>query len=102
MPLKSVSGYVSAPSAGAIAPPATTAITTRSADIRDHIVRDLLVERRAQSYSQRRSGTEQTVRWEGRVAAMITRPIPSSGETLPVLGLGTWRSFDVGADAARR
>jgi diketogulonate reductase-like aldo/keto reductase len=33
---------------------------------------------------------------------MITRPIPSSGETLPVLGLGTWRSFDVGADPARR
>jgi diketogulonate reductase-like aldo/keto reductase len=36
------------------------------------------------------------------LAAMITRPIPSSGETLPVLGIGTWRSFDVGADPARR
>ena len=33
---------------------------------------------------------------------MITRPIPSSGETLPVIGLGTWQTFDVGADAARR
>ena len=26
-----------------------------------------------------------------------TRPIPSSGEQLPVIGLGTWRAFDVAA-----
>jgi len=26
---------------------------------------------------------------------MLTRPIPSSGEQLPVVGLGTWRQFDV-------
>lgn len=26
---------------------------------------------------------------------MITRPIPVSGETLPVIGLGTWQVFDV-------
>ena len=31
-------------------------------------------------------------------AAMITRPIPSSGEAMPVIGLGTWQVFDVGAD----
>ena len=30
------------------------------------------------------------------------RPIPSSGEMLPVVGLGTWRTFDVGAGAAER
>lgn len=35
-------------------------------------------------------------------ALRITRPIPVSGETLPVIGLGTWQTFDVGADAARR
>lgn len=29
---------------------------------------------------------------------MLTRPIPSSGEPLPVIGLGTWQTFDV-ADA---
>jgi len=29
---------------------------------------------------------------------MITRPIPSSGEAMPVIGLGTWQVFDVGAD----
>jgi len=34
--------------------------------------------------------------------AMLARPIPSSGETIPALGLGTWRTFDVGASAAAR
>ena len=33
---------------------------------------------------------------------MLTRPIPSTGEPMPVIGLGTWRAFDVGADAAVR
>src|SRR5438105_1589304 len=31
---------------------------------------------------------------------MITRPIPSSGEAMPVIGLGTWQAFDVGNNAA--
>jgi diketogulonate reductase-like aldo/keto reductase len=34
--------------------------------------------------------------------APLTRPIPSSGEPLPVIGLGTWQTFDVGNDAAAR
>ncbi len=33
---------------------------------------------------------------------MLTRTIPSSGVALPVIGLGTWRGFDVGADTAAR
>ncbi len=33
---------------------------------------------------------------------MLTRPIPSTEEAMPVIGLGTWRAFDVGADAAVR
>jgi diketogulonate reductase-like aldo/keto reductase len=33
---------------------------------------------------------------------MLTRPIPSSGEALPVVGLGTWQTFDIGADEAER
>jgi diketogulonate reductase-like aldo/keto reductase len=33
---------------------------------------------------------------------MQTRVIPSSGEKLPVVGCGTWQTFDVGADAAAR
>ena len=34
---------------------------------------------------------------------MITRPIPSSGEAMPVIGLGTWQVFDTGpGDPSRR
>ncbi|MFP2906189.1 aldo/keto reductase [Pyxidicoccus sp. 3LFB2] len=33
---------------------------------------------------------------------MLTRPIPSTGEALPVIGLGTWQTFDVGAAASER
>ena len=33
---------------------------------------------------------------------MTERPIPSTGEMLPVIGLGTWQTFDVGATAAAR
>jgi diketogulonate reductase-like aldo/keto reductase len=32
----------------------------------------------------------------------MTKPIPSTGEPLPVIGVGTWQTFDVGADAAAR
>ncbi len=35
-------------------------------------------------------------------AAVLERRIPSSGETIPALGIGTWRVFDVGASAADR
>jgi len=37
-----------------------------------------------------------------QAADPITRPIPASGEGLPVIGLGTWQTFDVGNDAAAR
>lgn len=33
---------------------------------------------------------------------MLTRPIPSSGEALPVVGLGTYQTFDVGNDVRKR
>jgi len=32
----------------------------------------------------------------------ITKPIPATGEALPVIGVGTWQTFDVGADRAKR
>src|SRR5262245_44630002 len=35
----------------------------------------------------------------GESSAMLTRAIPSSGEKLPVIGLGTWRAFDVDLSA---
>jgi aryl-alcohol dehydrogenase-like predicted oxidoreductase len=35
-------------------------------------------------------------------AETLTRVIPSTGETLPVIGLGTWQTFDVGRSATER
>jgi diketogulonate reductase-like aldo/keto reductase len=35
-------------------------------------------------------------------AAPVTKPIPSSGERLPVVGLGTWITFNVGDDSELR
>jgi Aldo/keto reductases, related to diketogulonate reductase len=35
-------------------------------------------------------------------ANMLTRPIPSSKEQLPVIGLGSWLQFDVGTSASER
>lgn len=33
---------------------------------------------------------------------MLTRPIPSSKEQLPIIGLGTWQTFDVGSSESAR
>jgi aryl-alcohol dehydrogenase-like predicted oxidoreductase len=33
---------------------------------------------------------------------MTERPVPGTGERLPVIGLGTWQTFDVGSDPAER
>jgi diketogulonate reductase-like aldo/keto reductase len=38
----------------------------------------------------------------GAAGSMRQRTIPSSGETIPVIGLGTWRTFDVGTAAPER
>ena len=35
-------------------------------------------------------------------SSMLTRPIPKSGEALPVIGMGTWQTFDVGSDESAR
>ena len=35
-------------------------------------------------------------------AAMITRKIPSSGEAIPAVGMGTWRTFNVGGSEKLR
>jgi aryl-alcohol dehydrogenase-like predicted oxidoreductase len=41
---------------------------------------------------------------EGRAMAesIVRKPIPRTGETLPVIGLGTWQTFDVGTNQAAR
>ena len=38
----------------------------------------------------------------GAAAPLLTRPIPSTGETLPLVGLGSWITFNVGDDRAAR
>ncbi len=38
----------------------------------------------------------------GARATLATRELPGDRRALPVIGLGTWRSFDVGADATAR
>jgi diketogulonate reductase-like aldo/keto reductase len=40
-------------------------------------------------------GTEETI--DG-----ITRPIPSSGERIPAIGMGTWQTFDAGRSSSTR
>jgi diketogulonate reductase-like aldo/keto reductase len=40
--------------------------------------------------------------WALENTAPLTRPIPSSGEQLPVIGLGTWITFNVGDDTELR
>jgi diketogulonate reductase-like aldo/keto reductase len=36
---------------------------------------------------------------QGRI---LTKPIPSTGEALPVIGVGTWQTFDIGSDKGAR
>ncbi len=38
----------------------------------------------------------------GQTPKIMTRKIPSTGEDLPAVGLGTWQVFDAGSDAAAR
>ena len=43
-----------------------------------------------------------TTRAANESSAMLTRTIPSSGEKLPLIGLGTWQAFDVDLTADSR
>jgi aryl-alcohol dehydrogenase-like predicted oxidoreductase len=54
------------------------------------------------------AGAAAALAWPGPARAapteppMETRPVPSTGEPLPVIGLGTWQVFDAGPSAAER
>lgn len=48
------------------------------------------------------AGVTAQVRGETGPGPAILRAVPSSGEQLPVIGMGTSRTFDVGEDAASR
>ena len=43
-----------------------------------------------------------TANTEAKETAMLQRSIPSSGEEIPVVGLGTYQAFDVGANNAEQ
>jgi len=38
----------------------------------------------------------------GNASPVRVRPVPASGESLPVIGMGTWRTFNVGSDPGLR
>src|SRR5262249_45234644 len=38
----------------------------------------------------------------GASPSISMRPIPSSSDPIPVIGLGTWQTFDIGASTAER
>lgn len=46
--------------------------------------------------------TKNTMSAQASKGGLLQRAIPSSGEKLPIIGLGTWQVFDVGASAAER
>jgi diketogulonate reductase-like aldo/keto reductase len=41
-------------------------------------------------------------RAQAQSPALIARAVPSTGEKIPAIGVGTWQTFDVGGDAAAR
>jgi diketogulonate reductase-like aldo/keto reductase len=61
-----------------------------------------LIERMA--FGAIAAATDPLSKWMSAIqpTPIITLPIPSSGEQLPVIGLGTWQTFDVGASASAR
>ena len=60
----------------------------------------------AAAYLSLAAGAAATALWPTAAPAqrspILTRPIPSSGEALPVVGLGTWITFNVGNDKVAR
>ena len=51
-------------------------------------------------------GAGAALAWDPRAlfaqGKLLTRAIPSSGEMLPVIGCGTWQTFDIGATPGER
>lgn len=53
----------------------------------------------AQTPSPAATGRPPAATTPGAPGTMATRPLPSSGEAIPIVGCGTWRGFDVAIDS---
>ena len=69
---------------------------------RDHIERTPLLTRRRWFVSVIVASAWSATSRAASGPAIATRTIPSSGEALPVIGLGSWITFNVGNDRAAR
>src|SRR4029077_15670487 len=49
-----------------------------------------------------RRGLSSIAKFEYIGCLMLTRKIPSTGEAIPVIGIGTYRGFDVGSSGTQR
>ena len=63
---------------------------------------DLSIRRRRILQSIAALGAGAAVPARAAPAALLTRAIPSSGEAIPLIGLGSWITFNVGNDPAGR
>jgi diketogulonate reductase-like aldo/keto reductase len=57
---------------------------------------------RSQHSARSANTTEPLGASHAQSAPLLSRAVPSSGERLPVVGLGTWQTFDVGAAVSER
>ena len=60
------------------------------------------MNRRALLRSFAAAGAAAIVPAAAQTSAVLTRPIPSSGEAIPLVGLGSWITFNVGNDPPAR
>ncbi len=54
------------------------------------------------SHAQPNSSVARQLEPLPKMPQILTRKIPSSGELMPVIGIGTWQTFDVAADVQAR
>jgi diketogulonate reductase-like aldo/keto reductase len=60
------------------------------------------LSRRTLLHSLAAAGAAAVVPAAAQTSAVLTRPIPSSGEAIPLVGLGSWITFNVGNDPPAR